>query len=153
MIKVQAFIMPILFLTTGLSIILVIWLGGIKIIQGTIGLGDVTAFIMYLGMLIWPVIAFGWVINIIQQGEASMKRLNKIFAEPYEIKDSKDTDFSIKQIKGKIEFRNVSFRYGENLPYILKDVNLEIQQGQTIAVMGYTGSGKTSFIKSYTKDV
>jgi ATP-binding cassette subfamily B protein len=146
MIKVQALIMPILFLTTGLSIILVIWLGGIKIIQGTIGLGDVTAFIMYLGMLIWPVIAFGWVINIIQQAEASMKRLNKIFAEPYEIRDTKETDSTIKEIRGNIEFRNVSFRYGDNFPYILKGINLEIKQGQTIAIMGYTGSGKTSFI-------
>jgi ATP-binding cassette subfamily B protein len=146
MIKIQALFQPILFLITGLSIIIVIWIGGGMIITKQLGLGDVTAFLMYLGMLIWPVIAFGWVINIIQQGEASMKRLNKIFAEPYEISETKETDNNIKEIKGKIEFRNVSFRYGENLPYILKDINLEIEQGQTIAVMGYTGSGKTSFI-------
>jgi ATP-binding cassette subfamily B protein len=146
MIKIQALFQPILFLITGLSIIIVIWIGGGMIITKQLGLGDVTAFLMYLGMLIWPVIAFGWVINIIQQGEASMKRLNKIFAEPYEISETKETDYTIKEVKGKIEFRNVSFRYGENLPYILKDINLEIEQGQTIAVMGYTGSGKTSFI-------
>jgi ATP-binding cassette subfamily B protein len=146
MIKVQALFMPILSLITGLSIIIVIWLGGIKIINHQINLGEVTAFIMFLGMLIWPVIAFGWVINIIQQGEASMKRLNKIFAEPYEISNTEETDYSIKKIKGKIEFRKVSFRYGENLPWILKDIDLEIEQGQTIALMGYTGSGKTSFV-------
>jgi len=146
MIKVQALFMPILFLITGLSIIIVIWIGGIMIINKQIGLGDVTALLMYLGMLIWPVIAFGWVINIIQQGEASMKRLNKIFAEPYEITETNETDYSIKKVNGKIEFKNVSFRYGENSPYILKDINLKIEQGQTIAVMGYTGSGKTSFI-------
>ena len=146
MIKIQALFMPILFLITGLSIIIVIWIGGVMIINKQIGLGDVTAILMYLGMLIWPVIAFGWVINIIQQGEASMKRLNKIFAEPYEISETNETDYSIKKVNGRIEFKNVSFRYGENLPYILKDINLEIKQGQTIAVMGYTGSGKTSFI-------
>jgi ATP-binding cassette subfamily B protein len=146
MIKIQAMFMPILFLITGLSIIIVIWIGGVMIINHQIGLGDVTAILMYLGMLIWPVIAFGWVINIIQQGEASMKRLNKIFTEPYEISETNETDYSIKKVNGKIEFKNVSFRYGENLPFILKDVNLEIKQGQTIAIMGYTGSGKTSFI-------
>jgi ATP-binding cassette subfamily B multidrug efflux pump len=146
MIKIQAFIMPILFLITGLSLIIVVWLGGIKVINHEMNLGQIAAFIVYLGELIWPMIAFGWVTNIIQQGEASMKRLNKIFAEPYEINDSKDTDLSIKEIKGKIEFRKVSFRYGETLPYILKNIDLEIEQGQTIALMGYTGSGKTSFI-------
>ena len=146
MIKVQAFIMPILFLITGFSLIIVVWLGGIKVIQYEMNLGQIAAFIVYLGELIWPMIAFGWVTNIVQQAEASMKRLNKIFAEPYEINDRKETDYSIKELKGKITFRNVSFRYGENLPYILKDIDLEIEQGQTIALMGYTGSGKTSFI-------
>jgi ATP-binding cassette, subfamily B, multidrug efflux pump len=146
MIKVQALIMPILFLITGLSLIIVVWLGGIKVIRHEMNLGQIAAFIVYLGELIWPMIAFGWVTNIIQQGEASMKRLNKIFAEPYEINDSSKTDLSIKELNGKIEFRNVSFRYGENLPFILQNINLEIEQGQTIAIMGYTGSGKTSFI-------
>jgi ATP-binding cassette, subfamily B, multidrug efflux pump len=146
MIKVQALIMPILFLITGLSLIIVVWLGGIKVIRHEMNLGQIAAFIVYLGELIWPMIAFGWVTNIIQQGEASMKRLNKIFAEPYEINDGSNTDNSIKEIKGKIQFRNVSFKYGNELPYILKNINLEIEQGQTVALMGYTGSGKTSFV-------
>jgi ATP-binding cassette, subfamily B, multidrug efflux pump len=135
-----------LFLITGLSIIIVIWLGGIRVIDGAMNLGEITAFIIYLGMLIWPMIAFGWVINIIQQGEASMNRLNKIYAEPYEIDDSDITDYSIKDIRGGIEFRGVSFRYGDNLPWILKDVNLSIPEGSTVAVVGYTGSGKTSLV-------
>ena len=144
--KVQAAIMPFLFLITGLSIILVIWIGGSKVISKEITLGDITAFIIYLGILIWPMIAFGWVINIIQQGEASMKRLNKMLNEPYEIDDSRTTDNSIKEIKGEIEFKNVSFRYNENHPYILKDINLKIPTGSTTAIMGYTGSGKTTFV-------
>jgi ATP-binding cassette subfamily B protein len=146
LIRTQALIMPILFLITGMSIIIVIWAGGIKVIENEISLGELTAFVVYLGFLIWPMIAFGWVTNIIQQGEASMKRLNKIFAEPYEIDDSTETNFSIKEIKGDVEFKNVSFRYLENLPYILKDINLRIPKNSTLAIMGYTGSGKTTFI-------
>ena len=144
--KVQAAIMPFLFLITGLSIILVIWIGGSAVISKEITLGDITAFVIYLGILIWPMIAFGWVINIIQQAEASMKRLNKMLDEPYEIDDSGTTDNSIKEIKGEIEFKNVSFRYSENHPYILKEINLKIPIGSTTAIMGYTGVGKTTFI-------
>jgi ATP-binding cassette subfamily B protein len=144
--KVQAAIMPFLFLITGLSIILVIWIGGSAVISKEITLGDITAFVIYLGILIWPMIAFGWVINIVQQGEASMKRLNKMLDEPYEIDDSGTTDNLMKEIKGEIEFKNVSFRYNENHPFILKDINLKIPIGSTTAIMGYTGVGKTTFI-------
>ncbi len=146
MIRIQSLIHPILFLITGISTIIVIWAGGTMVINGEMTLGEISAFIIYLGILIWPVIAFGWVINIVQQGEASMKRLNKIFSEPFEIDESEITDYSIKEIKGKIEFRNLSFKYGENLPYVLKNINLTIPEGSTVAVMGYTGSGKSSFI-------
>jgi ATP-binding cassette subfamily B multidrug efflux pump len=146
LVRTQALIMPILFLITGLSIIVVIWLGGTKVINGELTLGEITAFIVYLGILIWPMIAFGWVINIIQQAEASMKRLNKIFSEPYEITETERTNYSVKKINGDIEFRNVSFRYNENSPFILKNINLKIQAGSTLAIMGYTGSGKTSLI-------
>jgi len=146
LVRTQALIMPILFLITGLSIIIVIWLGGIKVINNEMTLGEITAFIVYLGILIWPMIAFGWVINIIQQAEASMKRLNKIFDEPYEITESEKTNHTIKKVGGNIEFRNVSFRYNQNSPYILKNINLKVPKGSTLAVMGYTGSGKTSFI-------
>jgi ATP-binding cassette subfamily B protein len=146
LVKVQALIMPILVLITGLSIIIVIWLGGTKVIHQQMSLGEITAFIVYLGILIWPVIAFGWVTNIIQQAEASMKRLNKIFKEPYEIVDPIETNFNKDSIEGEIEFKNVSFRYNENLPYVLKSINLRIPKGSTLAIIGYTGSGKTSLI-------
>jgi ATP-binding cassette subfamily B protein len=146
LVKTQAIIMPILFLITGLSIIIVIWLGGTKVINNELTLGELTAFIVYLGILIWPMIAFGWVINIIQQAEASMKRLNKIFSEPYEIDNSGRTNFSINTLKGEVEFKNVSFRYNENSPFILRNINLKIPAGSTLAIVGYTGSGKTSFV-------
>lgn len=146
LVKVQALIMPVLVLITGLSIIIVIWLGGIKVINQGMSLGEITAFIVYLGILIWPVIAFGWVTNIIQQAEASMKRLNKIFKEPYEIIDPIKTNFNKDSIEGEIEFKNVSFRYNENFPYVLKNINLKIPKGSTLAIIGHTGSGKTTFI-------
>jgi ATP-binding cassette subfamily B protein len=146
LVRIQAWIMPILLIITGISIIIVIWIGGAKVIAGTMNLGEITAFIVYLGILIWPVIAFGWVTNIVQQAEASMKRLNKIFAEPYEIDDNEQTDYSIKEIKGEIEFRNVSFRYSDVLPDVLNNINLKIPVGSTLAIIGHTGSGKTTMI-------
>jgi len=146
LVKIQAFLQPSLFFITGLSAIIVIWAGGIKIIHGNLNLGDITAFLLYVGNLTWPMIAFGWVTNMVQQGEASMRRLNKIFSETYEIEDNNQTDKSIKGLIGEIEFRNVSFRYNENLPLILDNVNLKIPAGSTIAIMGYTGEGKTTLV-------
>jgi len=146
LVRVQALIMPILFLITGASIIIVIWVGGIKVIDGAMNLGEMTAFIVYLGILIWPMIAVGWVINIVQQAEASMKRVNNIFAQPYEIEDNENTDYEISNLKGNIEFKNVSFRYNEHFPEIIKKINLKIPAGSSLAIMGYTGSGKTSLI-------
>lgn len=146
LVKIQAIMQPVLFAIAGLSTIIVIWFGGGKVIKHELFLGDITALIMYLGYLIWPMIAFGWVVNIVQQAEASMQRLNNIFNEPFEITDSIETDYSINNIKGKIEFKNVSFRYNEHLPYVLKNINLEIPVGSTIAIMGLTGTGKTTLI-------
>ena len=146
LVRVQAIIMPILYMITGISIIVVIWIGGGKVISGEINLGEIAAFLMYLGILIWPMIAFGWVMNIIQQAEASMKRLNKIFREPYEIEDSTSTNYSCKELKGEIELRNVSFKYSESLPEVLTTINLRIPVGSTLAIVGQTGSGKTSLV-------
>jgi len=147
LVKIQALFQPILFLLTGISVIIVIWVGGSEVINNGLKLGDITALIIYLGLLIWPIIAFGWVINIIQQAEASMKRLNKILAEPFEVEETEETDFSIKGLHGKILLKNVSFRYKEHLPEVLKNINLEIPVGTTLAIMGLTGAGKTTLIK------
>ncbi len=146
LVKIQAIMQPVLFVIAGLSTIIVIWFGGGKVIQKELFLGDITALIMYLGYLIWPMIAFGWVVNIVQQAEASMQRLNNIFNEPFEITDSPETDYSINSLKGKIEFKNVSFRYNEHFPFVLNHINLEIPVGSTTAIMGLTGTGKTTLI-------
>ena len=90
-------------------------------------------------------IASGWVMNIIQQSSASMKRLNKIMEQTSDVEESSVAE-DIQQIKGEIEFCNVSFRYKEELPFVLKNINLKIKQGTTIAIIGKTGEGKTSLI-------
>lgn len=145
-VKIQALFMPILFLISGISIIVVVWAGGTMVIDGSLTLGDMSAFIIYLGMLIWPMIAFGWVANIIQQASASMKRLGKIWSEKQEIEDGRETHHAINNVSGGIAFRNVSFKYEDHLPYALHNINLDINPGETVAFIGHTGSGKTTLL-------
>ena len=145
-VKVQALFVPLLFLITGISVIVVIWVGGSMVINEEMTLGEIIAFVAYLSLLIWPVIAFGWVLNIIQQASASMKRLLKIFAEVDDVEDSKTTDKSITEIKGEIEFKDVSFRYARESVDVLKKLSFKIKNGETLAIIGRTGSGKTSLI-------
>ncbi len=145
-VKLQAMFQPVLYLTAGLSTIIVVWIGGGMAIEGTITLGEILAFVVYLGLLIWPMIAFGWVANMVQQASASMKRIQKILNEKYEISDSGLTDYSITNIAGDIEFRNVSFRYKSDLPLVLNNISLKIPHGATAAFVGSTGVGKTSLI-------
>lgn len=145
MIKVQSYFQPILFLITGISAIIVLWFGGLQVINGTLTLGELSAFTVYLGMLIWPIIAFGWVINLVQQGAASMKRINNAFDEKFEIEDAPGAIAQM-PMKGNIEFKNVEFKYAEHLPAALKNINLTIRAGETAAIIGHTGSGKTSLV-------
>ena len=146
MVKIQAAFQPILYIISGVSIIIVIWLGGKMVINGTMTIGEITAFVIYLGMLIWPMIAFGWILNIIQQASASMRRLEKIFAEKIEIRDNAKTSSAVNSISGDIEFKNVSFRFGEKLPYVLKNIDFKIPKGSTVAIIGHTGVGKTALV-------
>lgn len=145
-VKVQALFMPLLFLITGISVIIVMWVGGSMVINDQMTLGEIIAFIAYLGLLIWPVIAFGWVINIIQQASASMKRLLKLFGEVDDVEDSETTENTINEIKGEIEFKNVSFGYIADSSEVLKNISFKIKNGETLAIIGHTGSGKTSLI-------
>jgi ATP-binding cassette subfamily B protein len=97
-------------------------------------------------MLIWPMIALGWVANLLQQGAASMGRLAAIMDSEPEIKDTETTDHSIENIRGTIEFRNVSFTHKNSTQPTLKNINLKIESGMTVAVVGYTGTGKSTLI-------
>ncbi len=144
--KVQSIMWPLMFVLIGFSLVITIYFGGLKVIDGQMTIGTLTAFTAYLGMLIWPMIAFGWVANLLQQGAASMGRLATIMDSEPEIKDIETTNHSIENIHGTIEFRNVSFMHKNAAQPTLKNINLKIKSGMTVAVVGYTGTGKSTLI-------
>lgn len=144
--KYQAIIWPTMFLLVGISLVISIYFGGLRVIEAKMTIGTLTAFFAYLIMLIWPMIAFGWVINLLQQGAASMGRLGKIFDTQPEIKDDENTNHSVENIFGTIEFRNVTFKHKNSPQPTLKNINLKIEKGMTVAVVGYTGTGKSTLI-------
>ena len=144
--KVQSFSFPMMFFLTGISVVITLFVGGNKVIDGSLTLGELTAFIIYLGLLTWPMIAFGWIVNLTQRANASMLRLSKVFDSVPDINDTEITDNSITELKGEIEFRNTTFRYSDVLPVVLEGINFKIEQGETIGVIGHTGSGKSTLV-------
>jgi ATP-binding cassette, subfamily B, multidrug efflux pump len=144
--RIQSILWPLMFLLIGISLVIVIYFGGMKVIAGTMSIGTLTAFFGYLLLLIWPMIAFGWVTNLMQQGAASMGRLAKIFDTEPDITDSAITDRSITEIRGDIEFRNVSFTHKNAPRPTLSGIDLSIPRGTTLAIVGYTGSGKSTIV-------
>jgi ATP-binding cassette subfamily B protein len=127
-------------------VIATLYFGGRAAIRGEITIGEFIAFFQYLNMLVWPMIAIGWIVDMYQRGTASLQRLNEIFVLKPEITDA-DADFSITELQGAIEFRNLSFRYGEKLPWVLKDISAGVDCGETLAIVGPTGCGKTTLIE------
>ena len=125
--------------------VLVLWLGGVEVIAGRITVGDFVAFGFYLIFLIWPMIALGWVVNLYQRGAASMGRLNRILrAEP---RVPVPTDpVPLDEAEGLIEFRDVSFRYPGTERTVLDGVSFVAEAGQTVALVGPTGSGKSTLV-------
>lgn len=134
---------PMITLVSALSLMIALALGGNMVIDGSLSLGQFVTFITYLGLLTWPMIAMGGVINIIQRGIASMKRLNEIFDTQSDITDQL-ADASIHKLQGKIEFSEVSFKYPNTDIYALQDVSFKVNVGSTLAILGPTGSGKTT---------
>jgi len=143
LVKIWGPFFPFIMLIAGIGIVIVLWFGGQLVITGEISLGQFVQFSGYLMMLTWPMMALGWVINLVQRGSASMGRLMEILDQVPEIKDSEWTQ-DINIIGGEIEFKNVSFAYDEKV--ILKNINLKIPKGMTIGIMGPTGSGKTTLV-------
>jgi len=143
--KVQSFAFPMMFLLTGFSVIIVVYFGGNKIINGEMTIGGLTAFIIYLGLLTWPIISLGWIINLTQRAEASMKRLCEVFDSKPVIMNAENV-ISNAAIRGEIEFIDVSFRYSNDMQYVLRNVNLKIDTGETIGIIGHTGSGKSTIV-------
>ena len=134
---------PLLSVLIGVGTALVLWWGGRMVVEEEITLGQLVAFLAYLTMLSWPMIAFGWVVNIYQRGAASMKRLLTILDEDPELTDAPDACQDT-EIAGRIEMRGVSFRY--DTARVLSDIHLAIEPGQTVALVGRTGSGKTTLV-------
>ncbi len=138
-----AFFFPLMAIFSNLGLAIVIGLGGRLTILGQITTGDFVAFISYLNLLTWPMMALGWVTNLMQRGAASMRRINGILEEVPEIGGPPDRgrDF---RIKGRIEFRKFNFRYAGQKAYAVRHLDLIVEEGQTVAVVGRVGSGKTS---------
>jgi ATP-binding cassette subfamily B protein len=132
------------------SIVMTLWLGGRAAIDDTITVGGFIAFNSYLGMLVWPMIAIGWIVDMYQRGTASLKRLNEIFELNPEINDDK-ADFSITEIRGSIGINDLTFRYREDLPDVFQGISMQLEQGKTLAIVGPTGCGKTTFIDLLTR--
>ncbi len=144
--KIWGLLYPSLTLLTGLGAVIVLGVGGRAVVVGRITLGDFVAFTFYLMLLIWPMISLGWVINLFERGAASMRRIQEIMGAEPSIKDA-ERPLEIRQPKGGIEFRNVWFRYPGTDRFVLRDISFTIEPGQTVAIVGPTGSGKSSIVR------
>ena len=145
--KLQALFFAILTALLALSLIPVIWAGGINVVEGTMTIGDIAQFIIYVSMLSWPIISIGWVTNIIQKASSAQTRLNEIFDAAPDITDDLALENLSKDIQGKIEFRSVSFHYPVNeQTNVLSGISFTVEPGSKVAIVGATGSGKTSLV-------
>jgi ATP-binding cassette, subfamily B, multidrug efflux pump len=142
--RVTSVFFPMMQFVIGLAIVLILWFGGREVIQGSISRGQLVQFIFYLGTLAWPMIALGWVVNLLERGRASMQRLNYILDTESDIRDSAGVVARV-DIRGEIEFRNLNFAY--NGAPVLENISLKIPEGRTIAIVGATGSGKSSLVQ------
>jgi ATP-binding cassette subfamily B protein len=140
--KVWGIFFPFILFFSNLSMAIVLYLGGKLTIFQSISIGDFVAFMSYLGMLAWPMMALGWAINVIQRGEASMGRLNKIFGEIPEISDLTEAIWS-GALKGRIEMRGLTFSPGNGGNPLLRDIHLTVHEGERIVIVGRIGAGKT----------
>jgi ATP-binding cassette subfamily B protein len=141
LVRVQALFYPMMLLLIGLSSIITIYIGGVEVMKGNITPGNIAEFIVYLAQLTFPVISLGWVTSLIQRAAASQKRINEFLSEQPEIISPNNERVNV---RGKIEFRNVSFTYPETGIKALEDVSFVAEPGQLIAIIGRTGSGKST---------
>ncbi len=152
LVRIDALMRPLMQFLIGMGFVLIIWAGVPAAIRGEISVGQFTVFNMYLFRLIWPLIALGYVVNLYQRGTASLRRMNTIFAVEPSIADSVGVEMQ-PPIKGAIEFRNLTFRYHANDEPVLRDINLTIPAGRTVAFVGRTGSGKSTLISLISRIV
>lgn len=144
---VESLFHPILNLLIGLSVIIVIWQGGIMVMNGEITVGNIAEFVVYVAYLTWPVTSLGYTVNRFQKSLASWERIDELLQEEVEIQDDDQTDHQIPEMEGHIEFRNVSFRYPGSEENALSSVNMTIQPGEHVALVGRTGAGKSTLVQ------
>jgi ATP-binding cassette subfamily B protein len=151
MIQLWSMMGPLMGLLGGIANAVVLWVGGSAVVQGRISLGDMVAFQIYLMMLLWPMISLGWVSNLFQRGEASMKRIRAIMDEPIE----EDLDAPrLRQPERRqipIELRNVGFKYPVSDRFVLRGLNLTVQPGERVAIVGRTGAGKSTMLALFAR--
>ena len=141
LVRLEAFFFPVMMMLIGLSTILTVYIGGLKAIASEITTGNIAEFIIYVNMLTWPVTALGWVTSLVQRAAASQTRINEFLQTETEINNPTE---DINEISGTIEFNNVSFTYPESGTKALQNVSFKINPGETIAIIGKTGSGKST---------
>lgn len=147
LVKSTAAFFPMMLLFTNLSLAVVLYFGGSQTILGAITPGDFAAFINYLGLLTWPMMAMGWVINLLQRGKASLDRIEGILETEPEIVDPKDPVSLKKDDRIQIDFQEVSFRFPGSRGSVLEEIDLSLKPGQTLGVIGPAGSGKSALIQ------
>lgn len=146
LVRLSAVFRPLMQFLIGLGFAAILWYGGRETALGHMSLGEFAAFNLYLEQLIWPLIAMGYVTNLVQRGTASLKRMHQIMQIEPAIRDGEMERRGDGEIEGKIEFRNLTFKYSDTTPGVLHDINLVIEPGQTVAFIGRTGSGKSTLM-------
>src|SRR6266496_527432 len=144
--KIYAILWSSMFFLAGIASVILLWRGGLDVIHGRISLGQLVQFMGYLAQLTWPMVAFGWVVNLFQQGSASMIRINEVMNHTPTIADTVKTGGKQTELilKGKVEFHHVTFSYGEHK--VLHDINIVVEAGSSLAIVGPTGSGKSTLV-------
>ncbi|MEX0856098.1 MAG: ABC transporter ATP-binding protein [Gemmatimonadota bacterium] len=144
LVRVEGLFHPSLGLLTGAAMVVLLWFGGGRVMSGALTIGDLVAFLFYVNLLTWPMIALGWVVNLFQRGEASMARINAILRTEPEIVTGRGR--STDQVRGHIEFRGVHFRHPREERDVLRDLSFVVEAGETVAIVGATGSGKSTLV-------